>query len=168
MVEQGYFTSSQEASPKTWSIIPQDPCGPLKRTKHKFLILKPVQKTGFFLKLMSKKNNDWKKRDGVVYSTADSFEYNLGEEGETETLSPTQQKLKVLLDKKARAGKQVTLVEGFIGTEEDLKELGKLLKNKCGVGGTAKDGEILIQGDHRDKVLQVLLQAGYGAKKAGG
>lgn len=117
---------------------------------------------------MSKKNNDWKKRDGVVYSTADSFEYNLGEEGETETLSPTQQKLKVLLDKKARAGKQVTLVEGFIGTEEDLKELGKLLKNKCGVGGTAKDGEILIQGDHRDKVLQVLLQAGYGAKKAGG
>lgn len=116
---------------------------------------------------MSKKSNDWKKRDGVVYSTSDSFEYNFGEESESETLSPSQQKLKVLLDKKARAGKQVTLVEGFIGTEDDLKELGKLLKNKCGVGGSAKDGEILIQGDHRDKVLQVLLQAGYGAKKAG-
>ncbi len=117
---------------------------------------------------MSKKNNDWKKRDGVVYSTSDNFEYNSGDEDAVETLPPSQQKLKVLLDKKARAGKQVTLVEGFVGSEDDLKELGKLLKNKCGVGGTAKDGEILIQGDHRDKVLQVLQQAGYGAKKAGG
>ena len=117
---------------------------------------------------MSKKNNDWKKRDGVVYSTADNFEYNLEENEGSETLPPSQQKLKVLLDKKARAGKQVTLVEGFVGSEDDLKELGKLLKNKCGVGGTAKDGEILIQGDHRDKVVQVLVQAGYGAKKAGG
>lgn len=117
---------------------------------------------------MSKKNNDWKKRDGVVYSTSNEFEYNLGSQESTETLPSAQQKLKVLLDKKQRAGKQVTLVEGFVGTEEDLKELGKLLKNKCGVGGSAKDGEILIQGDHRDKVLQVLLQAGYGAKKAGG
>ncbi len=117
---------------------------------------------------MAKKNNDWKKRDGVVYSTSDDFEYNFGSQDEAETLPPAQQKLKVLLDKKARAGKQVTLVEGFIGTEDDLKELGKLLKNKCGVGGSAKDGEILIQGDHRDKVLQVLLQAGYGAKKSGG
>ena len=117
---------------------------------------------------MSKKNNDWKKRDGIVFSTADSFDYNFGEEESQDTLPPTQQKLKVLLDKKSRAGKQVTLVEGFLGTEEDLKELGKLLKNKCGVGGSTKDGEILIQGDHRDKVVQVLIQAGYGAKKAGG
>jgi translation initiation factor 1 len=117
---------------------------------------------------MAKKNNDWKKRDGVVYSTSDDFEYNFGKQDDAETLPAAQQKLKVLLDKKARSGKQVTLVEGFVGTEEDLKELGKLLKNKCGVGGSAKDGEILIQGDHRDKVLQVLQQAGYGAKKSGG
>lgn len=117
---------------------------------------------------MSKKNNDWKKRDGIVFSTADSFEYQFGEEESQDTLPPVQQKLRVLLDKKSRAGKQVTLIEGFVGTEEDLKELGKLLKNKCGVGGSTKDGEILIQGDHRDKVVQVLTQAGYGAKKVGG
>ena len=117
---------------------------------------------------MSKKNNDWKKRAGIVFSTADSFNYQFGEEESQETLSPAQQKLRVLLDKKSRAGKQVTLIEGFVGSEDDLKELGKLLKNKCGVGGSTKDGEILIQGDHRDKVLQVLSQAGYGAKKVGG
>ena len=117
---------------------------------------------------MSKKNNDWKKRDGIVFSTADSYDYQFGEEESQDTLPPVQQKLRVLLDKKARAGKQVTLIEGFVGTEEDLKELGKLLKNKCGVGGSTKDGEILIQGDHRDKVVQVLTQAGYGAKKVGG
>jgi translation initiation factor 1 len=117
---------------------------------------------------MSKKTNDWKKRDGIVFSTADSFDYNFGDEEGQDTLPTSQQKLRVLLDKKSRAGKQVTLIEGFVGTEEDLKELGKLLKNKCGVGGSTKDGEILIQGDHRDKVLQVLTQAGYGAKKVGG
>jgi len=117
---------------------------------------------------MSRKNNDWKKRDGIVFSTSNDFDYNYSDSETAETLPPSQQKLKVLLDKKARAGKQVTLVEGFIGQEEDLKELGKLLKNKCGVGGTAKDGEILIQGDHRDKVIQFLLQAGYSAKKSGG
>ena len=117
---------------------------------------------------MSKKTNDWKKRDGIVFSTADSFDYQFGEEESQDTLSSNQQKLRVLLDKKSRAGKQVTLIEGFVGSEEDLKELGKLLKNKCGVGGSTKDGEILIQGDHRDKVLQVLTQAGYGAKKVGG
>ena len=117
---------------------------------------------------MSKKNNDWKKRDGIVFSTADSFDYQVGAEESQDTLPPSQQKLKVLLDKKSRGGKQVTLIEGFVGTEEDLKELGKFLKNKCGVGGSTKDGEILIQGDHREKVVQVLSQAGYGAKKVGG
>lgn len=114
------------------------------------------------------KSNDWKKRDGVVYSTSNNFEFDAGGDDEAETLPPQQQKLKVMLDKKSRGGKQVTLIDGFIGTEDDLKELGKMLKTKCGVGGSAKDGEILIQGDHRDKVLEILLDQGYKAKKSGG
>lgn len=113
------------------------------------------------------KSNDWKKRDGVVYSTNNDFEYSYGEQGEATTLPPQQQNLKVLLDKSMRAGKQVTLVSGFVGTGDDLEKLGKMLKSKCGVGGSVKDGDILIQGDHRDKVLQLLQQNGYKAKKAG-
>ena len=114
------------------------------------------------------KNNDWKKRDGVVYSTSDDFEFNLGEGDIIETLPPQQQNLRVSLDKKSRGGKVVTLISGFVGTDPDLQDLGKTLKNKCGVGGSAKDAEILIQGDQRDKVLQLLLNMGYKAKKAGG
>ena len=114
-----------------------------------------------------KKNNDWKKRDGVVYSTSDEFDFSTNED-QDHTLPPHQQNLKVQLDKKSRGGKQVTLVTGFVGSDDDLKELGKLIKNKCGVGGSAKDGEIIVQGDHREKVLEILVQNGYKAKKSGG
>lgn len=113
------------------------------------------------------KSNDWKKRDGVVYSTNNDFEFNYGQNDGTVTLPPQQQTLRVLLDKSMRAGKQVTLVSGFVGSILDLELLGKHLKSKCGVGGSVKDGEIIIQGDHREKVLQILLKDGYKTKRAG-
>jgi len=117
---------------------------------------------------MTKKNNNWKKRDGMVYSTSDDFEFQTDSNEEQDRVAPNQQNLKVLLDKKARAGKKVTLIEGFVGNDIELAVLGKLLKNKCGVGGSAKDGEIMIQGDHRDKVVMILQTEGYKAKKSGG
>lgn len=104
---------------------------------------------------------DWKDRLGVVYSTNSDFKYDREEEPEPGTLPANQQKLTVKLDKKNRKGKSVTLITGFTGTTEDLEALGKLLKTRCGVGGTAKDGEILIQGDFRDKVIQILVSEGY-------
>ncbi len=106
--------------------------------------------------------------NGFVYSTDPSFSFS-NEEDNAETLQPNQQKLRIWLETKNRGGKAATLVSGFIGSEEGLKELGKKLKNFCGTGGSAKDKEIIIQGEQRDKVLQWLLKEGYSqTKKAGG
>ncbi|WP_106831984.1 translation initiation factor [Parabacteroides pacaensis] len=107
------------------------------------------------------KNNDWKERLDVVYSTNPDFKYQTEATEETTTLPPAKQPLKISLDKRNRGGKMVTLVTGFTGTNEDLTQLGKLLKVKCGVGGSAKDGEIIVQGDLRNKVLEILQKEGY-------
>lgn len=114
------------------------------------------------------KENDWKDRLNVVYSTKPDFKYELDDEEEQTTLQPSQQRLRVQLDRKNRGGKVVTLVTGFIGTEDDLKELGKFLKSKCGVGGSAKDGEIIVQGDFKQKVLELLKKEGYTQTKTVG
>lgn len=110
-----------------------------------------------------------KNRVNVVYSTNPDFQFDHDEEEfEDETLDPRDQLLYVSIDRKQRGGKEVTLVEGFVGAEDDLKELGKYLKAKCGVGGTAKDGEIIVQGKFKDKVAQLLEEKGYKVKKKGG
>ena len=112
-------------------------------------------------------DNDWKARLGMVYSTNPDFQYTTDAVEEAETLAPAGQNLRVWLDRKQRGGKVVTLVKGFVGREADLAELARLLKTKCGVGGAAKEGEILIQGDHRDRVVEILTKSGYRCKKAG-
>lgn len=113
------------------------------------------------------KKNDWKNREGVVYSTNSEFNYQHHHEETENTVAANQQNLKVQLDKSMRAGKQVTLVTGFTGKTGDIETLGKLLKTKCGVGGSVKDREIIIQGDHRDKIVQILIKEGYKAKRVG-
>jgi translation initiation factor 1 len=105
--------------------------------------------------------NDWKDRLNVVYSTNPDFKYETEKEDESDTLPREKQLLRISLDKRNRKGKAVTLITGFIGTNDDLEELGKFLKVKCGVGGSAKDGEIIIQGDFRNKVLELLQKEGY-------
>lgn len=111
-------------------------------------------------------DNDWKKRLGVVYSTNPDFKYEESSHSEeTPTLEPSKQRLTIRIDRKGRAGKQVTLVQGFVGTSGDLESLAKTLKTKCGVGGSAKDGEIAIQGDLRDKICTLLTTMGYNAKR---
>jgi translation initiation factor 1 len=115
---------------------------------------------------MSKKN-DWKNRNGVVFSTNSDYQFSYQKDNEQSTLPPQQQNLKVQLDKSGRAGKQVTLVTGFVGKTADLEALTKLLKTKCGVGGSAKDGEILIQGDARTKIAELLSKEGFKVKRVG-
>ena len=115
---------------------------------------------------MAKKNK--KERIDIIYSTNKEYEFDYEENNEEETLPPSKQKLKVSLDKKARKGKTVTIIEGFIGTDIDLKALGKLLKSKCGVGGSVKDGQIFIQGEFREKIITLLKEEKYEAKRVGG
>lgn len=107
------------------------------------------------------KRNDWKDRLGVMYSTNPDFKYDTGDVEEDETLPNEKQPLRISLDKRNRGGKVVTLITGFVGNSDDLAALGKLLKTKCGVGGSAKDGEIIVQGDFRSKVLEILNKEGY-------
>lgn len=113
-------------------------------------------------------DKDWKKRLGMVYSTNPDFQYDTGKEEEADTPAPQQQQLYVSLDKKNRKGKKVTLVEGFVGNKQDLKELGRALKSSCGVGGSVSEGQILIQGDFRDRVVLLLQEKGYKVKRSGG
>ena len=109
--------------------------------------------------------NDWKDRLGVVFSTNPDFKYTTAETEEAETLPPSRQRLIVGIDRRNRGGKQVTLITGFVGKADDLKELGRTLKTKLGVGGSARDGEITIQGDFRDNVVSILQGLGYNAKR---
>lgn len=111
--------------------------------------------------------SDWKDRLGVVFSTNPNFEYDTDGDDEVATLEPSKQNLKIWLDR-LKGGRVATVVRGFVGSNEDLATLGKELKKSCGVGGTTKDGEIIIQGDHRDRVLELLQKAGYKCKRAGG
>lgn len=112
-------------------------------------------------------SNDWKERLGVVFSTNPDYKYETEAEQEAETLPASKQNLRVWLDR-LKGGRVATVVRGFVGSQQELAELGKELKTKCGVGGTAKDGEIIIQGDHRDRIVDLLTRAGYRCKRAGG
>lgn len=109
--------------------------------------------------------NDWKDRLGVVFSTNPDFQYEMKKEEAVETLEPARQRLVVRIDRHARAGKQVTVIDGFIGTQDDLAALAKTLKTKLGVGGSAKDGQVVIQGDWRDRVTELLTKMNYNAKR---
>jgi len=110
-------------------------------------------------------SNDWKSRLGIVYSTNSNFEYEVEEEIQAETLPPNEQKLRIKIDRAGRKGKTVTLITGFVGNDDDLKDLAKLLKTKLSTGGSAKDGEIVIQGDVKQKVIQILLDLGFKNSK---
>ncbi len=105
--------------------------------------------------------NDWKKRLDIVYSTNPDYHFDDENDSNIETVAEGKQLLRISLDKRNRKGKSVTLITGFSGSDDEVNSLGKLLKTKCGVGGSTKDGEIIIQGDHRNKVLDILQKEGY-------
>lgn len=109
--------------------------------------------------------NDWKSRLGMVYSTNPDFQYQTDELVEPETLPKSQQRLRVRIERSGRGGKTVTLVSGFIGANTDIKELGKWLKGKCGVGGSVKDDEILVQGEFKERIIELLKSEGYTQTK---
>ena len=111
------------------------------------------------------KSNDWKERLNIVYSTNPEFNYQTNESDKIETIGKNNQKLRGSIEKKGRGGKTVTLVTGFVGTDDDLKELGRLLKTKCGVGGSSKDGEIIIQGEFKQRIIELLKAEGYTQTK---
>ena len=117
------------------------------------------------IRLEKMKTNDWKDRLGVMYSTNPDFKYETAEEPEEETWPKEKQPLRVSLDKRNRGGKMVTLVTGFHGTADDVATLGKLLRVKCGVGGSVKDGEIIVQGDFRARVVEILRAEGYAKSR---
>lgn len=116
------------------------------------------------LRVQSEMKKDKKERINIVYSTDPNYQYEYVREDEQETLPPEKQNLRVTLDSKQRKGKTVTLIQGFIGTEDDLNQLAKWLKNKCGVGGSVKDGEIIIQGEWKEKILTLLRESNYQVK----
>ena len=112
-----------------------------------------------------KKNNDWKDRLGVVFSTNPDFAYQDEDQQPMDSLAPGQQKLRLRIEKNGRGGKTVTVVSGFVGKEEELKELARMLKTRCGVGGSCKEGEIIIQGDFKNRIIDILKQEGYTNSK---
>ena len=112
-----------------------------------------------------KKNNDWKERLGVVFSTNPDFAYQDEDQQPMDSLAPGQQKLRLRIEKNGRGGKTVTVVSGFVGKEEELKELARMLKTRCGVGGSCKEGEIIIQGDFKNRIIDILKQEGYTNSK---
>jgi len=116
---------------------------------------------------MAKKKMKRINTDGFVFSTDSQFEFE-DETQEQESIANNQQKLIAKLERKGRGGKVVTIIEGFVGSNDDLKDLGKMLKNKCGTGGSVKDGEIVMQGDIRNKVVDLLTKEGFKVKKSGG
>jgi len=130
-----------------------------------YLTWKPRIQNFYTSATMSKNK---KNRKNVIYSTNPDFGYEHDENEEQETPSPNDQRLTAILDRKMRKGKSVTIIADFIGSDSDLKALSKTLKIKCAVGGAAKDGEIILQGDVRDKAIKLLVDLGYNVKRSGG